>query len=523
MRRPTALLGKPGSMVVAPENSYAAFRNRNYSVSGVESSRRVGGEARPHSRGNLSRRSGMRPDSRPNGLCGPPQASADESTAKAASGVPGRPTRLEKAFFLVLLALILAIPLAATVKCYRRGLPLLSGSDSEQYYAILRAFVFHGDADLRHELFQLTPSAKDFRGQLPIAPQTGRIAEKHTVGWAVVGFVPYLGVHACYLLARHLGCGPAILTGYELPYQVAAGFAQLAAGWLGLIFTYRLCRRYFAMWPSLAALGCRPFRQCFVRLLREPVHGPRGRFLRRLRLPLLLRQAGRCDRGQEAGLGLGGLRGGPHDHLTANQRPVSAGRVVPLGIAAQTRSAEGRYLLVRGVAVAGLAAAPFLALQSLFWRGAFGKWLVFSYGTAEERFFWTRPELLNYLFSPKHGLLFSSPLMVLAALGLLLIVARGSGPRRLLAVLVCVSTSLLIYANSAWHDWAFGCGFACRSFVDASAPACLGLAAIFSMPGKRIRSTAMIAACFAVAWTCLLFLLFLLHYIDGWGNFTLRR
>ena len=46
-----------------------------------------------------------------------------------------------------------------------------------------------------------------------------------------------------------------------------------------------------------------------------------------------------------------------------------------------------------------------------------------SYGT-EERFFWTRPELLNYLFSPMHGLVFSSPLMVLAALGLLLIVAR---------------------------------------------------------------------------------------------------
>ena len=211
------------------------------------------------------------------------------------------------------------------------------------------------------------------------------------------------------------------------------------------------------------------------------------------------------------------------------------------------RTAEGRYLLVRGVALAGLAAAPFLALQSLFWHGAFGKWLVFSYGTAEERFFWTRPELLNYLFSPKHGLLFSSPLMVLAALGLLLIVARGDcpdfraatrsvGPKmgqsplvdrrsapRLLAVLVCVSTSLLIYANSAWHDWAFGCGFACRSFVDASAPACLGLAAIFSMPGKTVRSTAMIAAGLAVAWTCLLFLLFLLHYIDAWGNFTLRR
>ena len=253
MRRPTALLGKPGtmrSMVVAPENSYAAFRNRNYSVSGVGSSRRVGGKARPHSRGNL-RRSGMRPGFSPKR---PLRATAGQRrriNRKGGLRRPRGPTRLEKAFFLVLLALILAIPLAATVKCYRRGLPLLSGSDSEQYYAILRAFVFHGDADLRHELFQLTPSAKDFRGQLPIAPQTGRIAEKHTVGWAVVGFVPYLGVHACYLLARHLGCGPAILTGYELPYQVAAGFAQLAAGWLGLIFTYRLCRRYFAMWPSL--------------------------------------------------------------------------------------------------------------------------------------------------------------------------------------------------------------------------------------------------------------------------------
>ncbi len=465
----------------------------------------------------------MRPDSRPNGLCGPPQASADESTAKAASGVPGRPTRLEKAFFLVLLALILAIPLAATVKCYRRGLPLLSGSDSEQYYAILRAFVFHGDADLRHELFQLTPSAKDFRGQLPIAPQTGRIAEKHTVGWAVVGFVPYLGVHACYLLARHLGCGPAILTGYELPYQVAAGFAQLAVGWLGLIFTYRLCRRYFAMWPSLAALAAVLFGSALYAYCASLFMAHAAGFCAVSAFLYYCAKLGDATEDKKRDWALAGCAAGLMIILRQTNGLFLLAGLYPLVSRLKARSAEGRYLLVRGVAVAGLAAAPFLALQSLFWRGAFGKWLVFSYGTAEERFFWTRPELLNYLFSPKHGLLFSSPLMVLAALGLLLIVARGSGPRRLLAVLVCVSTALLIYANSAWHDWAFGCGFACRSFVDASAPACLGLAAIFSMPGKRIRSTAMIAACFAVAWTCLLFLLFLLHYIDGWGNFTLRR
>ncbi len=399
----------------------------------------------------------MRQNSRPNDLCGPPRDSTDESTAKAASGVPGRASTLEKAFFLLLLALILAIPLAATVKCYRRGLPLLSGSDSEQYYAILRAFVFHGDADLRKELFDLTPSAKDFRGQLPIAPETGRIAEKHTVGWAVVGFIPYVGVHACYLLARHLGCGPAILTGYELPYQVAAGFSQLAAGWLGLIFTYRLCRRYFAMWPSLAALAAVLFGSALYAVLRacswptRPVSAPSPPSSTIAKLG-----DGDCPdfraatRSGGPKMGLSplvdtGIGTAPGDATEDKKRDwalagCAAGLMIilrqtnglfllaglyPVLSRLTARTAEGRYLLVRGVALAGLAAAPFLALQSLFWHGAFGKWLVFSYGTAEERFFWTRPELLNYLFSPKHGLLFSSPLMVLAALGLLLIVARG--------------------------------------------------------------------------------------------------
>ena len=235
MRRPTALLGKPGtmrSMVVAPENSYAAFRNRNYSVSGVESSRRVGAKPAPTPAETF--RAGPECDQilAQTASAGHRRPAPTNSTAKAASGVPGEAYQAGEGVFPGALGPHLGDPAGRQVKCYRRGLPLLSGSDSEQYYAILRAFVFHGDADLRHELFQLTPSAKDFRGQLPIAPQTGRIAEKHTVGWAVVGFVPYLGVHACYLLARHLGCGPAILTGYEFPYQVAAGFAQLArAGW----------------------------------------------------------------------------------------------------------------------------------------------------------------------------------------------------------------------------------------------------------------------------------------------------
>ena len=274
------------------------------------------------------------------------------------------------------------------------------------------------------------------------------------------------------------------------------------------------------MWPSLAVLAAVLFGSALYAYSASLFMAHAAGFCAVSAFLYVFRQAGRCDRGQEAGLGLGGLRGGPHDHLTANQRPVSAGRVVPLGIAAQRRSAEGVTSWSAAWPWRGWPPRP-LGTPIVVLRGAFGKWLVFSYGTAEERFFWTRPELLNYLFSPKHGLLFSSPLMVLAALGLLLIVARGSGPRRLLAVLVCVSTALLIYANSAWHDWAFGCGFACRSFVDASAPACPRLAAIFSMPGKRIRSTAMIAACFrSPAPACSSSFAAL---IDGWGNFTLRR
>ena len=320
---------------------------------------------------------------------------------------------------------------------------------------------------------------------MPIAP-AGRPAEWHTVGWAVVAFVPYVCVHACYLVAGRLGCGPAIPTGYELPYQIAAGFAHLLTGWLGLIFSYRLCRRYFAMWPSMMAVvsilfGGALFNYC-TDLFMAHISGF-------FAVSVFLYYCAKLGDATEDNVWdwvAAGLAAGLMVIMRQTNGVFLLVGFYPFWSRLEQRSAQSCFALVRGIAVAGLAALPLLALQSLFWHGVFGRWFVFSY-QREAGFFWTRPQVMNYLFAPTHGLLFSSPVMALAALGLLLILARRLGPSRLFTLLVCGSTvALLIYTNSAWHAWSFGCGFGSRGFVDASTPEFLGMAALFSVQANRL-------------------------------------
>ena len=385
----------------------------------------------------------------------------------------------------MLFGVILAIPLAGTIKCCRHGWPLVGG-DGEHYYAILRSFVFDGDADLRNALFQLTPRAEENRRRLAIVPETGRIAEKHTVGWAVVSFVPYLCVHACYRLAGWLGYGPAIVTGYEPPYQVAVEFAQIAAGCLGLIFSYRLCRRYFAIWPAMMALASVLFGTALFTYCMDAFMAHASGFCAVSAFLYYCAKLGDATEDKARDWALAGFTAGLMVIVRQTNGLFLLAGFYPLVSRLDKRSGESRFVLIRGLVIAGLTAAPVVALQLLFWHGVFGKWLLFSYGT-EEKFFWTRPDLVNYLFSPMRGFVVSSPVIVLAALGLA--ADRGPAVRSAAAVrgAQSISAALLIYTNSAWHDWTFGCGFGCRSFVNASAPACLGLAAMFSAPDKLVR------------------------------------
>lgn len=122
---------------------------------------------------------------------------------------------------------------------------------------------------------------------------------------------------------------------------------------------------------------------------------------------------------------------------------------------------RGRGPMLRSALLAGFLGALILALPQLaYYKHAYGSWLTYSYG--EETFYWSRPQLLKVLTSPKQGLFIYLPILGLWTLGLFR--KLWQSPRRFLPL----TTALLLisYIYSCWHMWYYGCGYGIRVYVE---------------------------------------------------------
>lgn len=119
-----------------------------------------------------------------------------------------------------------------------------------------------------------------------------------------------------------------------------------------------------------------------------------------------------------------------------------------------------------GLVVGLLAALP----QLLYWRFAFGQWVVYSYG--DEGFTnWASPMLREVLFSPMNGLLPHAPALLLLPFGLFALWREDRRP----ALLILLVLLAAVYSFAAWHAWHFGCSYGMRPFVQYTPFAALAL------------------------------------------------
>lgn len=98
--------------------------------------------------------------------------------------------------------------------------------------------------------------------------------------------------------------------------------------------------------------------------------------------------------------------------------------------------------------------------QMLYWHTATGHWFLYSYGG--ESFYWTSPQLGNFLFSVRKGLFFWSPVLLLALVGM---VAAYKVKEQLYVGLIAFFVSI-VYVSSAWWSWYYGGSFGQRVAVD---------------------------------------------------------
>lgn len=102
-----------------------------------------------------------------------------------------------------------------------------------------------------------------------------------------------------------------------------------------------------------------------------------------------------------------------------------------------------------------------LIFQMIFWKIHTGNFIRYSYG--REGFFFTDPQVSNFLFSFRKGWLVYTPIMLFAIVGLFL--SRKKLPQFFIFSILFLAVN--VYVLSSWWEWSFGGSFGCRALVEA--------------------------------------------------------
>ena len=133
--------------------------------------------------------------------------------------------------------------------------------DGVGYYAFARAPLIQHNLDFTRDYQEANTSFRENRldknGQ-PTAEfrtRTGHLENHFTVGPAIL-WAPFLvATHVGVLLARSMGSAVSA-DGFSTPYRIAMALATAFYGFLGLLISFRIARKYVdETWALLATLG----------------------------------------------------------------------------------------------------------------------------------------------------------------------------------------------------------------------------------------------------------------------------
>lgn len=394
---------------------------------------------------------------------------------------------------------------------------MLRGTDNTFYYFWLRSAAVDGDWDFANDLQEtntLTPFHRAEIEKIPLT-ETGRVANKYGIGWALVSAPFYAIADAVVLVGHATGFGDWPRDGYSAPYQIGVQIGQFLIGFFGLWLAW-LCARKLCN-DSRAALWAVAF---------GLAAGPQ---LYYLTLKLSLSHAAAFT----------AIALMTHACLAAREEPrrawpwIIAGAAWALAVLMRFQLAVFAllpawiwlecFIREKDVRAAVLRAAwlvagftPLIVLQLYAWNIVYGSWLVFTYGENGEGFNWTQPEILNVLFSPRHGLLYWHSFLAVGVAGLIALAVRDSFQR---VALLCVG--LTLYVNAAWWCWWFaGNSFGSRAFEAAMLFFMFGIAFLLARATPRWKNALLCTGAVACAWNFYVMILFYSGAISRDGPVT---
>src|SRR5579872_690515 len=363
---------------------------------------------------------------------------------------------------ILILIFVLTLPL---VNPWVRG-------DGVGYYAYARAIVVNHNLQFEPDWLRANPSF--YRGRID-APghlradqytRTGHLDNHFTIGPALI-WIPFLAItHAVVLGADHFGARiPA--DGFSWPYIDTMAFITALAGFLGLLLSFRLARKYFSeRWAFLATLGIWFASSLLVYMYFNPSwsHAPSA-FI--VALFLWYWDRTRATRTLSQWLLLGLIAGLMLDVYYPNalfllvvlvELAVTTARILGSRLSSKTREF---WALVLGSSV--FAAALVLA----FLPTLVSRWIIygspFSTGYTEVGVWHlTNPLLGQVLFSSDHGLFSWTPILLFATAGLLFVVRRD----RVLGWAVVLSALAFYFLIATYPDWDGISSYGNRFFVS---------------------------------------------------------
>lgn len=372
-------------------------------------------------------------------------------------------------------ALLAAMLLVALFVILR---PSIHGNDGVQNYAPLRSILIDGDLHYANEYghyFNLRPEWFDNMA-IGADTSTRRPTNLYGVGSAIL-WSPYVAVaHGLTLAAGAAGLVAPPADGYSFPYRLAVGIASCLHASLGLFLLFLLLRRHtgapIAFWAVLLVWLASPL---FFYMYFHPSMSHANSFL--LASLLLFLYFGGDSPTRWAAIGaVAGLL-----VLTRYQDAALLAALVPVELL-RLRDAPRGGRLAR-YALAALAALLVFSPQFLVWNTLHGTPFsgpreYLSQGTLRP---WAPVHAIRVLFSPRHGLLYWHPALVLGAAGFLV---AGSHMRLRVAALAGFLATWWVVAS--WSHWWAGASFGHRMFISSLPMLAVG-AALLAHDHPRVR------------------------------------
>jgi hypothetical protein len=400
--------------------------------------------------------------------------------------------------------------------------------DGVGYYAYARASLIEHSLDFTHDYQAANQSFREGRldslGQPTpnFRTRTGHLENHFTVGPAMLWSPFLLLAHGCVLSARALGSKIPV-DGFSAPYRYAMAFATGLYGFLALLLSFRLARKYVGpTWSFVATIAIWWASSLPVYMYFNPSWS-HAHSAFTVALFLWYWDATRERRGLAQWLLLGVVVGLMLDVYYANLMVISALAVeaVPQYVhvlgSGRSSSPSFQQLLTRhflfGLVVCVVMIPTFVS-----------RWIVyggpFETGYLSIRdFLWGSPVFFSVLFSSNHGLFSWTPLLGLAVLGLLLFAFR----RPQVGIPFFTSLATFYLFISFYPDWAGISSYGNRFFVSLTTLFILGLSVFLERFAQLFRSpkAALAAASAALAifvlWNAGLMFQWGLHLIPARG------